>query len=116
MASRYTSNCALGFQLLLLAPLVYGLVNVTVDDAGIDQSTGLGVSYSPLADWNARTATSDCEECVVNLDPSQLYMGTWHDATYDGPNGPRTQVQSATFGFNGKARFLSAHPSTLNRS
>ena len=99
---------------ILLADAV--LVNVTVDDAGIDQSTGLGVSYSPLADWNARTATSNCEECVVNLDPSQLYMGTWHDATYDGPIGPRTQVQSATFGFNGETRSLSAYPSTLNRS
>ena len=70
------------------------LVNITVDDSGLNQLTGLGFSYSPTDDWNFGP---DCTKCSAQLDRSQLSMGTWHDATYDGPQG----VQSATLDFNG---------------
>lgn len=74
------------------------LINVTVDDAGTNQLTGLGFSYAPVSDWNFGP---NCTECVAHLNQSQLYMGSWHDATYDGPSGPRAELQSATLGFNG---------------
>ncbi|EKM60243.1 uncharacterized protein PHACADRAFT_203489 [Phanerochaete carnosa HHB-10118-sp] len=90
---------------LLIAAFVTNavLINVTVDDAGTDRLTGLGFSYSPLSDWNFGP---NCTECVAQLNRSQLHMGSWHDATYDGSNGPRTELQSATLGFNGSAIYV----------
>ena len=87
------------FTLLISALAATGaLVNITVDDSGLNQLTELPFSYSPTADWNFGP---NCTECVAHLDRSQLYKGTWHDATYDGSQGPRTELQSATLDFNG---------------
>lgn len=93
-----TMSLALRYSIVpLISTLVAAgaLVNITVDDSGLNQLTGLGFSYSPTDDWNFGPT---CTKCSVHLDPSQLLMGTWHDATAsDGSQG----LQSATLDFNG---------------
>ena len=80
MVSRYTSNWNLAFQLLLLAPLVCGLVNVTVDDTGVDPLSGHSIEFLPSGYWNA--AIGGCPQCSSKPDPTQTHNLTWHDATY----------------------------------
>ncbi|KZT23803.1 hypothetical protein NEOLEDRAFT_1052665, partial [Neolentinus lepideus HHB14362 ss-1] len=55
------------------------LTNVTVDDTGGDPFTGAQVAYSPAGAWNTG---GDCVGCTAHPDPSQMYMRTWHDATF----------------------------------
>ena len=72
-----------------------GLVNVTVDDAGLDPLTGATFSYSPTDHWSQGNG---CEQCQAQLDPSQVHGGTWHDTTYDA----LTPIETASFEFTGE--------------
>ena len=85
---------------LAAASAVFGaLVNVTVDDSGSDPRTGYPFSYSPQADWNIG---QDCPGCVAQPNPTQAFMGTWHDATYNGINGSWPELETATLAFTGE--------------
>lgn len=74
------------------------LVNVTVDDnAGPgDPISGFEILYS--SNWSYGP---DCPVCLARSDVEQVYMGGWHDATYD-PSGDPPTPQNATFTFTGK--------------
>jgi hypothetical protein len=56
-----------------------GLVNSTVDDSSTD-SRGAKIQYLPEDSWNSG---SGCQTagCSVQLDASQLNLGTWHEST-----------------------------------
>jgi hypothetical protein len=46
-------------------------VNITVDDT----------FWSYEGGWNTVSATSPCLLCTIQLDPAQVYNGTWHDTS-----------------------------------
>lgn len=74
------------------------LVNVTVDEnAGLGNSvSGFEISYSPS--WNYGP---DCSFCRARPDVERVYMGSWHDATYD-PSKTTPHPQNVTLIFTGK--------------
>ena len=77
------------------------LVNVTIDDAQGDLSTGSTPQYSPPSEW---AQGSKCPLCHVtqHADASQAFGGTWHDSTYH-PGQPPSVVQIT---FNGSAVYV----------
>ena len=76
------------------------LVNVTVDDAGVDPVTGLDIQFLPLDRWNE--VIGGCTSCSAKADPSQANNMTWHDTTYDPNSTLENELQTATFRFNGE--------------
>ncbi|KIJ36078.1 hypothetical protein M422DRAFT_261624 [Sphaerobolus stellatus SS14] len=78
------------------------LVNVTVDDAGVDPSTGQSIVYTPGGLWNEGKT---CSFCTDKPDPASMHNETWHDATYvpDNGQGVPTGSSNLTFSFNGTA-------------
>ncbi|KAI0717145.1 hypothetical protein C8Q76DRAFT_571098, partial [Earliella scabrosa] len=79
-------------------------VNRTIDDEYGDSVTGERPRYDPPDRNWAQGQT--CQPCTVHLDPSQVFNGTWHDATaqparIDDPN-PRT----ITMSFKGTAVYV----------
>ncbi len=88
--------------LLLLAPrLVFGsLVNITVDNAAPNPTTGAAFSYAPDNTWNEGNG---CGFCSAKPNASLAYNQTWQDVSFD-PNTDGAQyheVQTATLQFNG---------------
>ncbi|KIJ36511.1 hypothetical protein M422DRAFT_261067 [Sphaerobolus stellatus SS14] len=78
------------------------LVNVTVDDAGVDPSTGQSIVYTPEGPWNEGKT---CSFCAEKPDPASMHNETWHVAAYvpnDGQGDP-TGSSNVTFSFNGTA-------------
>ena len=87
----------------LTAPHVSAnLMNVTVDDQGVDPLTGSSISYTPLSirGWKRGQL---CTECNARPDPTQTFNGTWHHAAYradhDAPD--ENLPQTAMFNFSG---------------
>ena len=80
----------------ILLPQVFAkLVNVTVDDAGVDSSTNGMISYTG---WNFGP---ECHPCLAHLDGNKVHNHTWHDTTYN-PSVPyESTPQNATFEFTG---------------
>ncbi|KIJ46608.1 hypothetical protein M422DRAFT_249762 [Sphaerobolus stellatus SS14] len=78
------------------------LVNVTVDDAGVDPSTGQSIVYTPGGPWHEGNT---CSFCTDKPDPASMHNETWHDATYvpDDGQGDPTGSSNLTFSFNGTA-------------
>ncbi|KIJ29611.1 hypothetical protein M422DRAFT_268953 [Sphaerobolus stellatus SS14] len=74
-------------------------VNVTVDDAGVDPSTGQSIVYTPGGPWNEG---KNCSFCTDKPDPASMHNETWHDATYvpDDGQGVPTGYSNLTFSFN----------------
>lgn len=60
--------------------------------------TGLVPSYLPLDGWNLGP---QCTGCFIQLDPSQTFEGTWHDAT----SNP-SDTRSVTASFAGTAVYV----------
>ncbi|RPD64701.1 hypothetical protein L226DRAFT_518689 [Lentinus tigrinus ALCF2SS1-7] len=90
------------FALVLLATVSGAtLVNITIDDANGDASTGLKPQYSPLSAWSQG---STCPRCHItqHADAAQAFEGTWHDSTYH-PGQPPNIVQMT---FNGSAVYV----------
>ncbi|KIJ35716.1 hypothetical protein M422DRAFT_34518 [Sphaerobolus stellatus SS14] len=81
------------------------LVNITVDDAGIDPSTGHSFVYSPEGTWNQG---NNCSFCSVKPDPTSMFNQTWHDVTYVpiGDTGNPTGSLNISFTFNGSAIYV----------
>ena len=81
------------------------LMNITVDDSNPDPVTGNTFLYSPQGYWHVG---SNCSECAAQLNPSQIYESTWHDATYleNGPLVEERVVQTALFQFDGEISSL----------
>ncbi|KAJ3574942.1 hypothetical protein NP233_g1417 [Leucocoprinus birnbaumii] len=75
------------------------LVTVTVDDAGVDPTTGNPISYSASdaanTGWKAQPG---CTFCTAQLDVGKVFDGTWHDGS-DGA--------TAQFTFTGVAVLVS---------
>ena len=74
--------------------------NVTVDDQGVDERTGLAPIYTGPNDVNDGSwlVANASVMGVAQPDASQAHNGTWHDATYHpGDASPRT----VEFGFVG---------------
>ncbi|KAJ3574938.1 hypothetical protein NP233_g1419 [Leucocoprinus birnbaumii] len=71
--------CLLTLPALSLA----GLVNVTVDDAGVDPLTGQMISYSAtvttFTGWKAQPGCG--ANCSLAPDAKYAYNGTWHDGS-----------------------------------
>ncbi|KIJ35721.1 hypothetical protein M422DRAFT_51340 [Sphaerobolus stellatus SS14] len=80
------------------------LVNVTVDDAGIDPSTGRSFVYSPEGAWSQG---NNCSACTAKPDPSSMFDQTWHDVLYlpIGDTNP-TGSLNISFTFNGSAIYV----------
>lgn len=78
------------------------LVNITVDDSGLDPVTGSRIAFAPSDAWSFG---QDCTACTARPDPNQAFMHTWHDGTFNpiagSTNDPNT-VLTATFQFQGK--------------
>ncbi|KIP04306.1 hypothetical protein PHLGIDRAFT_201620 [Phlebiopsis gigantea 11061_1 CR5-6] len=83
------------------------LVNVTVDDQGVDPLTGASISYTPLS-IRAWSLGQLCDECNARPDPAQTLNGTWHHAVYntDSDVWEGSLPQTATFSFSGSALYL----------
>ncbi|EPQ61026.1 hypothetical protein GLOTRDRAFT_90333 [Gloeophyllum trabeum ATCC 11539] len=81
------------------------LVNVTVDDTNGDLVTGVPVVYSPPQAWNIG---QNCTGCTAKPDPAQVYMGTWHDATFVPTTSDSASegIISLTVPFNGGAVYV----------
>lgn len=77
---------------------VYGaLVNVTVDDQGVDPTTGQSLSRS-----SGITTGQTCgEACASRPDVSQAFNGTWLDTTFSASGSGHTIPQNVTFSFRG---------------
>lgn len=101
-------------SLPLLFPVSSGLVNITVDDQLGDPTTDLFPDYTPNdGTWHNGSSHEDCPTCFINpsiLDLTQVYDGTWHDATYRPPGTPAM----ITVRFNGSAVYVfNILPNTL---
>ncbi|KXN83544.1 hypothetical protein AN958_01253 [Leucoagaricus sp. SymC.cos] len=76
------------------------LVNVTVDDSGVDPIAGNEIEYGPSNGWKSSTTTT-----------SEVYNGTWHWYDYDPSEtlttgGGVTALPHADFSFNGSAVYV----------
>ncbi|KAI9066880.1 hypothetical protein FKP32DRAFT_323799 [Trametes sanguinea] len=78
------------------------LVNNTVDDQGRDSSRGLTLAYSSDISWNIGKTCEDCTPLSPFIDVSQVYDGTWHDATVP----PAFQAPVLTVTFTGVAVYV----------
>ncbi|KAJ3556410.1 hypothetical protein NM688_g2044 [Phlebia brevispora] len=100
---RAKSSTAL---LLLLLPSLFVeavSVNVTVDDTIPDPVTGATFTYAPTGRWNVG---NNCTGCLAQPDPSLVYDGTWHDATYSRTEIGKDETQTAQISFNGYALYV----------
>lgn len=86
--------------LLVLLAVVYqaSCANITVDDSGIDPTTGNTVIYSPASRWSFGPA---CTVCTTRPDPSKARNGTWHNTKFDASSSNLNVVQTAAFTFSG---------------
>ncbi|TCD62934.1 hypothetical protein EIP91_006196 [Steccherinum ochraceum] len=87
--------------LLLTAHIDAVLVNVTVDDDGVDSLTGSAIVYEPLDRWNVG---QNCTGCFAQPDPNRAWNYTWHDGTFKPGESPDTL--NATFQFSGTALWV----------
>lgn len=78
------------------------LVNRTIDDTLGDPTTGVSIKYTPSNQWNLG---QDCQICLVHLDPSKPYLGTWHDVSWYPPNNGDNVLQAQTE-FTGSAVYV----------
>ncbi|TFK34068.1 hypothetical protein BDQ12DRAFT_700569 [Crucibulum laeve] len=77
------------------------LVNVTVDDSGINPLTGQPIIYNPPGAWNLG---ANCTMCTAKIDARDVHNGTWHDvSTFNS----MLQLQTASLVFNGTAVYVS---------
>lgn len=83
-ASKMTCSPKIYWTLLILFLASYGVlassVNRTIDDVKGDNFSGLLPSYSPSPDINWNVGPQ-CSDCHIQLNASQTFDGTWHDAT-----------------------------------
>ncbi|TFK47778.1 hypothetical protein OE88DRAFT_741004 [Heliocybe sulcata] len=54
------------------------LMNRTIDDQYGDEGSGVLPTYSPPSVWYQG---NNCTSCIIQPDPNQAYMKTWHQAT-----------------------------------
>ncbi|EKM60242.1 uncharacterized protein PHACADRAFT_189377 [Phanerochaete carnosa HHB-10118-sp] len=92
------SGIAVVFTCFFFTAASGALVNVTVDDQGVDPTSTYGISYTP--NWNIGQA---CITCKARPDLAQAKNGTWHDATH---HNPSETPQNATFDFTGFAIYV----------
>ena len=59
-------------------------VNVTIDDANRLWSYITAADLGGHLNWNAISPSLPCSTCLIVLDPTQVYNGTWHDASCSG--------------------------------
>ncbi|KAF5365956.1 hypothetical protein D9758_006726 [Tetrapyrgos nigripes] len=84
------------------------LFDSTVDDDSAD-SRGTSIQYAPADSWNF---PSGCEAggCSVQLDPSQINGGTWHESTFSAVSGEGyknpNKVLNASLTFSGNAIYV----------
>ncbi|KAI5115994.1 hypothetical protein M0805_009066 [Coniferiporia weirii] len=89
----------LAISLLVYFGLSRGiLVNRTVDDELGDSVTGALPTYQ--GSWNYGPT---CQDCLEHLDPSFVFQGTWHEATWD-PGDPSERMVNISF--TGSAVFV----------
>ncbi|GJE89328.1 hypothetical protein PsYK624_054270 [Phanerochaete sordida] len=82
----------------------YGaLVNITVDDQGVDPTTGNFISRT-----SGMSLGQNCNaSCDARPDASQAFNGTWLDTTFDpSRNDGHNIPQNATFSFTGSAVYV----------
>ncbi|TFK37491.1 hypothetical protein BDQ12DRAFT_607953 [Crucibulum laeve] len=53
------------------------LVNVMVDNSGINPLTGQPIIYNPAELWSL----GNCTMCTTKIDAKNMVNGTWHDST-----------------------------------
>lgn len=78
------------------------LTNITIDDQFADPAvtTNSKLIYSPASMW--KQGSSCGSSCFAQVDSSQAYMGSWHDATTDIGMPPCTvtvQFGGETYGY-----------------
>ena len=99
--SRHASFSRLIVCALLATACAAALpTNRTIDDEEGDSVTGLMPQYFPPNGWNVGAT---CAGCLVHLDPSQTFDGTWHDTTYSPKD---LESPSITLRFNGTAVYV----------
>ncbi|KAL5493061.1 hypothetical protein ACEPAI_4509 [Sanghuangporus weigelae] len=88
------------FTGLAVIPLLVSALkqNVSVDDAA---ASGVIPQYLPPS--GAWKQGADCPDCFAQPDPSQIFNGTWHDATFTPTDGSARAVE---FTFNGTALYV----------
>ncbi|TFK57565.1 hypothetical protein OE88DRAFT_1804082 [Heliocybe sulcata] len=93
------------FFFLCIGEILAVLTNVTVDDNNGDPVTHAKVTYSPAGVWNFGP---QCVACTAHPDPNQVYMRTWHDATYypTEPDNITENIVSMSVPFNGSAIYV----------
>ncbi|GJE89215.1 hypothetical protein PsYK624_053100 [Phanerochaete sordida] len=95
------ARCILALLTLIhLSPVLGALINVTVDDQGIDPTTGTSIVYE--AQW----AIGPCSFCGAQPDANMALDGTWHDTTYNVNSPTETLLRNATFEFTGSALYV----------
>lgn len=75
----------LPFFLVLLFPsfiqlATARLVNVTIDDTGLNSISNETVAYDPPDAWNSAVVCHN-NPCFVKPDTTQVLNGTWHEST-----------------------------------
>ncbi|KAJ7585462.1 hypothetical protein C8J56DRAFT_1087397 [Mycena floridula] len=86
-------------KLFILSGFVLGCASmspVIIDDTFGDPVTGAQITYSPLTGDLHWQKGLDCVVCNSHPDPSQTYLGNWHDCTK-----PENQTATATVTFSG---------------
>ncbi|TCD66760.1 hypothetical protein EIP91_000951 [Steccherinum ochraceum] len=83
--------------LLLAAHVEAVLVNVTVDDDGVDSLTGSMILYEPSNGWSVG---QNCSACQAQPDRTRAWNNSWHDGTYT------PGESNATFQFTGTALWV----------
>ncbi|KAL5510945.1 hypothetical protein ACEPAG_4702 [Sanghuangporus baumii] len=85
---------------LAVIPLLVSALkqNVSVDDAA---ASGVIPQYLPPS--GAWEQGADCSGCFAQPDPSQIFNGTWHDATFTPTDGSARAVE---FTFNGTSLYV----------
>ena len=73
-------------------------VNVTVDDEDGDPITDAEIDYELPSGWQFGP---NCTSCEAAPDPSQAYLGTWHEATYN-TTSTGLLPEVASFNFTGE--------------
>ena len=101
---------------LICSDYVYAnsLVNVTVDDAAIDDSGAPVIAYSPIDAWKVGNG---CSMCSAHPSPAEALDGTWHDVTWWN-NGTETEApRTASLRFEGTChsfRFEPVYPDIIH--
>lgn len=68
--------------LLFARSVALSTSNITIDDEYGDSVTGQKPQYYSPPGSNPWAQGSTCGRCHIQLDPTQVHNGTWHDATY----------------------------------